>query len=83
MGRLGDLIKAEAGCGAHGTVCSHSHLGGGAGGSYYKVVTHKVQLVCLPGFFDIDLDLVPVVDLFLNIFVYLCCDLRFVGDLVV
>ena len=80
---MGDLIEAEAGLGAHGTVCSHYHLGRGAGGGYYKVVTHKMQLICLPGFFYVDLDVVPVVDLFLNIFIHLCCDLRFFGDLVV
>ena len=80
---MGDLIEAEAGLGAHGTVCHHPHLGRGAGGGYCKVVTHEMQLVCLPGLFDLDLDVLPVVDLFLNIFIHLCCDLGFVVDLVV
>ena len=80
---MGDLIEAEASLGAHGIVCRHSHLGRGAGGRYYKNVTHKMQLICLPGFFNVDLDVVSVVDLFLNVFIYLCCHLGFVGDLVV
>ena len=42
-----------------------------------------MHLICLPGFFDVDLDVVPDVDLFLNIFIHLCCDLGFVGDLAV
>ena len=43
-GRLSDLVKAEAGLSVHRTVCSYSHLGGGAVGGYYKVITHKMQL---------------------------------------
>ena len=35
-------------------------------------MTHEMQLVFLPGFLDVDLDIFPVVDLFLNIFIYLC-----------
>ena len=80
---MGDLVEAEASLGAHGTVRGHSHLGGGAGCGYYKVVAHKMQLIFLPGFFDVDLDIVPIVDLSLNVFIYLCGDLRFIGDLVV
>ena len=80
---MGDLIEAEASLGAHRTVCSHSHLGRGAGGGYFKVITHKMQLIHLPGFFDIDLDVVSIVDLFLYVFIHLGHNLGLVRDLVV
>ena len=82
-GRLSDLVKAEASLGAHRAVCSHSHLGRGAGGGNYKVITHKMQLIFLPGLLEVDLYLIPVVDLFLYVLIYLGCDPRLVGYLVV
>ena len=70
-GRLGDLVEAEASFGLHGTICGHPHLGGAAGGGDHEVVAHEVQLVFLSGLLYVDLHVVPVVDLLLNVLIYL------------
>ena len=80
---MSDHVEAEASFGAHGTIHSHPHLGRGTGGGDYEVVTHKVQLISLPGYFDVNLEVVFVVDLLQHVLVYLRRDLGFVVDLVV
>ena len=42
-----------------------------------------MQLICLPGFFNVDLEVVSVVDLLLYVFIHLPHDLGLVRDLVV
>ena len=79
-GRLSDVIEAVAGLGAHGAVSGHSHLGRGAGAGYNKVVSHKVKLVFLPVVLRVDLHVVSVINLLLDVLVYLCRDLGLVGD---
>ena len=68
---MSNIIEAEAGLGFHGAVRGHPDLGGAAGGRNYKVVSQKVQLIVFPGIFYGDFYLVPVVDLFLNVFINL------------
>ena len=68
---MGDLVEPEAGFSSHGAVSGHSNLGGAAGGGNHKVVAHKVKLIFLSGVFYVDLHVVPIVDLFLNVFVNL------------
>ena len=79
---MSDFVKAEASFCVHRAVCSHSHLGGGAGGRYYKVITHKMKLIFFPGS-DVDLYVVSFVDLFLYVLIYLRHDLRLIRYLVV
>ena len=68
---MGDLVEAEAGFSSYGAVSGRSNLGRATGGGNHKVVAHKVQLIFLSGVLYVHLHLVPVVDLFLNVFINL------------
>ena len=42
-------MEAEASFGWHIVISGHSHLGGGTGGGYYKIIAHQIQLIFVPG----------------------------------
>ena len=79
-GRLGDVVEAEAGLGAHGAVRGHSNFGGRAGGGHDEVVCHKMKLILSSVVLGINLNVVSIVDLLIDIFIHLCRNFRFVSN---
>ena len=78
--QLRDVVEAEAGLSAHGAVCRHSNLGGRAGRRHNKIVGNKMELILVPVFLRVNLDIIPIVDLLIVVFVHLCRNFRFIGN---
>ena len=64
----------------HGAVCGHSNFGGQAGGRHNKIVDYEMELILVPVVLRVNLDIIPIVDLLIDVFIYLCRNFRFVSD---
>jgi len=78
--RLRDVVEAEAGLGVHGAVRRHSNLGGRAGRRHHKIVGNIMELILVPVVLRVNLDVIPIVDLLIDIFIHLCRNFRFISN---
>jgi hypothetical protein len=64
----------------HGAVCGHSNFGGRAGGRHNKIVGYEMELILVPVFLRVNLNVISIVDLLIDIFIHLCRNFRFVSN---
>ena len=75
-----DVVEAEAGLSEHGAVRRHSNLDGRTGRRHNKIVGNEMELILVPVVFRVNLDIIPIVDLLIDVFVHLCRNFRFISN---